>query len=73
MEFERIGSLVLAFSEDELQTIKELYRGALRRGNHGVILKLHDKIIDITGIKTELRPVEFVDVVIRDYNYYTQQ
>ena len=64
---------VTMLSDTDIQTIKELYRVARRKGNHGVIIKLHDKIIDITDIKTELRPIEFVDIVIKDYNYYTQQ
>ena len=64
---------VTMLSDTDIQTIKELFRSAKRKGNHGVILKLHNKIIGITDIKTELKPVEFVDIVIKDYNYYTQQ
>jgi len=64
---------VTMLSDIDIQTIKELYRTAKRKGNHGVILKLYHKIIDITDIKTELKPIEFVDIVIKDYNYYTQQ
>ncbi len=64
---------VTMLSDTDIQTIKELYRSARRKGNHGVILKLHKKIIDITDIKTDLKPFDFVDVVIKDYNYYTQQ
>jgi len=60
-------------SDTDIQTIKELFRNAKRKGNYGVIVKLHDKIIGITDIKTELKPIEFVDIVIKDYNYYTQQ
>ena len=64
---------VTMLSDIDIQTIKELYKSAKRKGNHGVIVKLHKKIIDITEIKTELKPIEFVDIVINDYNYYTQQ
>lgn len=64
---------VTMLSDNDIQTIKELYRSAKRRGNHGIIVKLHDKIIGITDIKTELKPIEFVDIIIKDYNYYTQQ
>ncbi len=64
---------VTMLSDIDIQTIKELYRTAKRKGNHGVVVKLHKKIIDITDIKTEMKPIEFVDVVIKDYNYYTQQ
>jgi len=64
---------VTMLSDADIQTIKELYRSARRKGNHGVILKLYAKIIGITDIKTELKPIEFIDIVIKDYNYYTQQ
>ena len=64
---------VTMLSDTDIQTIKELYKNAKRKGNHGVVVKLHQKIIDITEIKTEMKPIEFVDLVIKDYNYYTQQ
>ncbi len=64
---------VTTLSDSDIQTIKQLYKKAKRNGNHKIILKLYVKIIDITGIKTELKPIDFVDVVINDYNYYTQQ
>jgi uncharacterized RDD family membrane protein YckC len=64
---------VTMLSDTDIQTIKELYRSAKRKGNHGIIVKLHNKIIGITDIKTELKPIEFVDIIIKDYNYYTQQ
>jgi len=64
---------VTTLSDTDIQSIKELYNTAKRKGNHNVIVKLHNKIIQITDIKTELKPIEFVDIVIKDYNYYTQQ
>ncbi len=64
---------VTMLSDTDIQTIKELYRSARRKGNHSVILKLYTKVIGITDIKTELKPIEFIDIVIKDYNYYTQQ
>lgn len=66
-------SQVTMLSDNDIQTIKEMYRTAKRKSNHGVIVKLHKKIIEITDIKTDLKPIDFVDVVIKDYNYYTQQ
>ncbi|QCX38508.1 RDD family protein [Aureibaculum algae] len=64
---------VTMLSDADIQSIKELYRTAKRKGNHGVIVKLHKKIIEITDIKTDMMAVDFVDLVIKDYNYYTQQ
>lgn len=64
---------VTTLSDTDIQTIKSLYQKSMRTRNHKVILKLHLKIIEITGIHTEMQPTEFVDIVIKDYNYYTQQ
>ncbi|MGB6152129.1 MAG: RDD family protein [Pricia sp.] len=64
---------VTLFKDREMQTIKELYDAARRNGNHNIIVSLSDQIKKVTDIATDMKPVEFVDVVIMDYNYYTQQ
>ena len=64
---------VTIFKDSEMQTIKELYDGAKRNGNHNVILSLSERIKKVTDISTELKPIDFVDIVIKDYNFYTQQ
>ena len=64
---------VTLLNDKDIQTIKQLYLTAKRRGNHKTILKLHIKIIEITGITTEMKPSNFIDVVLKDYNYFTQQ
>ena len=56
-----------------MQTIKELFDSAKRNGDHNVILSLSNRIKKVTDISSELKPIEFVDVVIKDYNYYTQR
>ena len=45
----------------------------MKKRNHKVILKLHAKIIELTGISTEQKPTEFVDTVIKDYHYFARQ
>ncbi len=66
-------SQVTVFDDREIQTIKELYDSARRNGHHNVILSLDKKIKEVTDITTHLSPIEFVDLVIKDYNYYTQR
>ena len=63
---------VTVFNDSEMQTIKELYDKAIRNGNHNVVISLDKRIKEVTGITTTLRPIDFVDIVIKDYNYYTQ-
>lgn len=64
---------VTVFKDREMQTIKELYMAAKRNGDHNVILSLSEQIKKVTGINTELKPIDFVGVVIDDYSFYTQQ
>lgn len=64
---------VTMLSDKDIQTIKELYLKAKKNGNHKTLIKLHHKILEITEINSELNPVDFIDIVIKDYNYFTQQ
>ena len=60
-------------SDEDIQTIKSVYKKALRQRKHNVILKLHIKVQGLLNTKTDLQPVDFIDTIIKDYNYYTQQ
>jgi len=66
-------SQVTVFKDNEMGTIKDLYDKAKRNGNHNVILSLSVRIKKVTQITSDLPPLDFVDIVIKDYNYYTQQ
>lgn len=63
---------VTIFKDREMQTIKELYDSARRNANHQIIVSLSNKIKEVTQITTESKPIDFVDTVIKDYNFYTQ-
>ena len=64
---------VTVFKDRELQTIKDMFDSAKRHGDHNVINSLSDQKKKVTGITTELRAMDFVDRVMKDYNFYTQQ
>ena len=64
---------VTLLSDADAQTIKKLYHSALQKRKHAIILKLHERVVEITGIKTDLKPINFLNVVLTDYDYYTQQ
>ncbi len=59
--------------DKDVQTIRQLYTDAVRKRKHNVILKLSIKIKELTSIKSDLKPMQFVDTVIKDYYHYTQQ
>jgi uncharacterized RDD family membrane protein YckC len=64
---------VTLLKDKDIQTIKDVYTKARQNGNHKTILKLYLKIITLTGIKTEMKPIHFIEIILKDYNYYTQQ
>ncbi|QNK78362.1 RDD family protein [Winogradskyella undariae] len=65
-------SQVTMLNDKDMQTIKNLYDDALRKGNHNVILNLHDRLLKVLDIETQDKPVYFVAKIIKDYNFYTQ-
>lgn len=64
---------VTTLTDSDVQTIRQLFFKAKRKGDHRVILKLHAKIMELIDVKTNLKPVDFVETILKDYNYYTQQ
>jgi len=64
---------VTLLSDKDIQTIKSLYTVALKKRNSKAINALKEKVIALTDIKTDLRAVDFIDTIIKDYNFYTQQ
>lgn len=63
---------VTVFSDSEIQTIKSVFTEARYNGNHNVILKLANRVSSVMEVKLEETPIKFIDKVIKDYNYYTQ-
>ncbi|MCZ4319416.1 RDD family protein [Aequorivita viscosa] len=63
---------VTVFSDAEIQTIKNIFTEAQQNRNHKVILKLAVKAAAVMDVKLEETPVKFIDTIIKDYNYFTQ-
>ncbi len=63
---------VTVFTDNEMQTIKNLFRQARINGNHNVILKLSARVSKVMEVSYDEKPIEFLDTVVKDYNYYTQ-
>ena len=65
-------SQVTVFKDNEMQTIKNLYDTARQNGQHNVILELHNRLVKVMHVVPKEKPFDFVGIVIKDYNYYTQ-
>lgn len=63
---------VRVFSDQEVQTIKQLFLEAKLKSNHHIIVTLSQKVAQMMEITPTEKPVRFLETVIADYNYYTQ-
>lgn len=63
---------VMVLSDKDMQTVKSLYDQAVYNGQHNVILNIHDRLAKLMDVVPKEKPVDFVSIVIKDYNYYTQ-
>lgn len=64
---------VTVLNDQDIQEVKNIYQQARREGQHHIILSLSGKLADLMDIQVDERPMDFVQRVINDYNYYTQQ
>ncbi|MFN4027438.1 MULTISPECIES: RDD family protein [Flavobacterium] len=72
-EYQPKYPLVIKLSDNDARIIKETFQNAMKSGDFVVMNKLTAKIEQVTGIKNDLGSTrEFVQTVLKDYNYYTQ-
>jgi len=64
---------VTVFSDKDMQTVKSVYDTARRNGNHNVILKLSERLKAQMHVNPDENPMPFINKVLADYNFYTQQ
>lgn len=64
---------VTVFNDKDVQLIKTLFTDAKRNGNHNVIVKLADRLKEKMDVTPDEHNIAFVERVLADYNYYTQQ
>jgi len=61
---------VMQLSDKDANTIKDIYKKGYERKDYNIILALSNKLVELLDVKPQMRPEEFIDVVIKDY-YYT--
>jgi len=66
-------SQVTVFNDKDVQLIKTLFINAKRNENHNVIVKLADRLKGKMNITPEENNIQFIERVLADYNFYTQQ
>ncbi|MFD2528488.1 RDD family protein [Polaribacter marinaquae] len=64
---------VIKLSDNDARIIKNTFKTAIKFNDYKTLIKLRNKIIEVTQIKSiHKSDREFISVVLKDYNFYTQ-
>ena len=65
---------VIKLSDNDARIIKDTFTTARAAKDYATLIKLREKLVEVVGIKTIVQrtDMEFIDVILKDYNYYTQ-
>lgn len=65
---------VIKLSDNDARIIKETFVNARKSQDFNTLIKLRSKIMEVTNIKERKQKTdaEFIDVILKDYNFYTQ-
>ena len=65
---------VIKLSDNDARIIKDTFSTARTTKDYQTLIKLRTKIIEVVGIKDvkQKTDMEFIDVILKDYNFYTQ-
>ncbi len=65
---------VIKLSDNDARIIKDTFVRAKAGKDYPTLIKLRNKLIEVVGIKDvkQKNDIEFIDVILKDYNYYTQ-
>ncbi len=65
---------VIKLSDNDARIIKDTFTTARLSKDYETLIKLRTKIIEVVGIKEVKQgtDIQFIDVILKDYNFYTQ-
>jgi uncharacterized RDD family membrane protein YckC len=64
---------VMRLSDRDMNTIKGVLSNSKRYHNMDVAARLSEKIRTVLDIKEHLEPLEFLEILLKDYNYYSNR
>ena len=65
---------VIKLSDNDARIIKDTFTRARDTKDYATLIKLRNKLVEVVGIKDvkQRTDIEFIDVILKDYNFYTQ-
>lgn len=64
---------VSILKDKDVRLIKETYRTAKRSQDFKTLALLRNRVEEVLDVKSELYDQQFLDTVLKDYNYFTQR
>ena len=66
--------MVIKLSDNDARIIKDTYKTAVKSKDNKTLIKLRSKIVEVLELKDikQATDHQFIDVILKDYNYYTQ-
>jgi uncharacterized RDD family membrane protein YckC len=71
-DYEPVFITVTQLSDKDVRIIKEAFTIAKKNNDFKTLTLLKTKICDVLQIESEQFDEEFIDTILKDYNYYTQ-
>ncbi len=71
-DYQPVFSNVTQLTDKDVRIIKEAYTISRKNNDFKTLTMLKKKICDTLQIETKLYDVQFIDTILKDYNYYTQ-
>ena len=59
-------------SDNDMRIIKETFMIAKKSNDLDTLGKLRYKVEEVMAVKSDQKTIPFIEVVIKDYNFYTQ-
>ena len=66
-------SQVIRLSDNDARIIKDTFTLARKKRDLKTLKRLRKKLEDVMDVESDQRDVEFIDTVLKDFNYYTQK
>lgn len=65
---------VIKLSDNDARIIKDTFVKAKANKDYATLIQLKTKLVDVIGIKNikQNTDIEFIEVILKDYNFYTQ-
>lgn len=63
---------VIKLSDNDARIIKDTFTHARLANDHETLIRLRNKIIEVIDVKATGSDAQFINTILKDYNYYTQ-